>query len=315
MGAVAESRPSAESRSKWQELVRNVRRYWYCYLMMSGTFALLLAFAYYPAFSAFYHSFTNWDGFRQPDWVGIRNYQEVFTSEEIFGKGFRNMFILAAWQIFRSSVFPLLGAALLYRVKSEKTAYFFRLLFVLPIVIPGLVGILVWRQLYDPNVGLFNEILVGLGLKRLAWLNSPDTALFSLIFMGFPWIDGVGLLIYLAGFLAIPLEIIEAAIMDGAGTVRRFFSMELPLIIPQIRLIVILNVIGSFQNFGWQLLVTRGGPAGSTTVPAWSMYKAAMNEGRYGVASAIGVVLFILIFALTLINQAAIRSDIEYEAH
>ena len=315
MGAVAESRPSTESRSKWQELVRNVRRYWYCYLMMSGTFALLLAFAYYPAFSAFYHSFTNWDGFRQPDWVGIRNYQEVFTSEEIFGKGFRNMFILAAWQIFRSSVFPLLGAALLYRVKSEKTAYFFRLLFVLPIVIPGLVGILVWRQLYDPNVGLFNEILVGLGLKRLAWLNSPDTALFSLIFMGFPWIDGVGLLIYLAGFLAIPLEIIEAAIMDGAGTVRRFFSMELPLIIPQIRLIVILNVIGSFQNFGWQLLVTRGGPAGSTTVPAWSMYKAAMNEGRYGVASAIGVVLFILIFALTLINQAAIRSDIEYEAH
>jgi len=283
--------------------------------MMSGTFALLLAFAYYPAFSAFYHSFTNWDGFRQPDWVGIRNYQEVFTSEEIFGKGFRNMFILAAWQIFRSSVFPLLGAALLYRVKSEKTAYFFRLLFVLPIVIPGLVGILVWRQLYDPNVGLFNEILVGLGLTRLAWLNSPDTALFSLIFMGFPWIDGVGLLIYLAGFLAIPLEIIEAAIMDGAGTVRRFFSMELPLIIPQIRLIVILNVIGSFQNFGWQLLVTRGGPAGSTTVPAWSMYKAAMNEGRYGVASAIGVVLFILIFALTLINQAAIRSDIEYEAH
>lgn len=315
MDAIREGHAIVGERTRWSELVRNVHRYWYCYAMMSGTFALLLTFAYYPAFSAFYHSFTNWDGFRPPDWVGLQNYQEVFTSEEIFGKGFRNMFILAAWQIFRSSVFPLLGAALLYRVKSEKTAYFFRLLFVLPIVVPGLVGILVWRQLYEPNVGLFNEILVGLGMKPLAWLNSPDTALFSLIFMGFPWIDGVGLLIYLAGFLAIPLEIIEAAIMDGAGTVRRFFSMELPLIIPQIRLIVILNVIGSFQNFGWQLLVTRGGPAGSTTVPAWSMYKAAMTDGRYGVASAIGVVLFVLIFTLTLINQAAIRSDIEFEAH
>ncbi|MGC9360860.1 MAG: carbohydrate ABC transporter permease [Anaerolineae bacterium] len=315
MDATREGHAIVHERTRWSELVRNVRRYWYCYAMMSGTFALLLTFAYYPAFSAFYHSFTNWDGFRPPQWVGIKNYRYIFTSTEIFEKGFRNMFILAAWQIFRSSVFPLLGAALLYRVKSEKTAYFFRLLFVLPIVVPGLVGILVWRQLYEPNVGLFNEILVGLGMKRLAWLNSPDTALFSLIFMGFPWIDGVGLLIYLAGFLAIPLEIIEAAIMDGAGTVRRFFSMELPLIVPQIRLIVILNVIGSFQNFGWQLLVTRGGPAGSTTVPAWSMYKAAMDEGRYGVASAIGVILFILIFSLTLINQAAIRTDIEYEAH
>ena len=306
---------AAAGRSRWAELVHSVRRYWFCYAMMSGTFILLITFAYYPAFSAFYHSFTNWDGFRPPDWVGWRNYQHIFTSTEIFGKGFRNMFILAAWQVFRSAVFPLLGAALLYRVKSERTAYFFRLLFVLPIVVPGLVGILVWRQLYEPNVGLFNDILVGLGMQRLAWLNSPDTALLSLIFMGFPWIDGVGLLIYLAGFLAIPLEIIEAAIMDGAGTVRRFFSMELPLVVPQIRLIVILNVIGSFQDFGWQLLVTRGGPAAATTVPAWSMYKAAMNEGRYGVASAIGVVLFILIFTLTLINHAAIRTDIEYEAH
>ena len=306
---------AAEGRSRWAELVHNIRRYWFCYAMMSGTFILLITFAYYPAFSAFYHSFTNWDGFRPPDWVGWRNYRYIFTSTEIFGKGFRNMFILAAWQVFRSSVFPLLGAALLYRVKSEKTAYFFRLLFVLPIVVPGLVAILVWRQLYEPNVGLFNDILVGLGMQRLAWLNSPDTALLSLIFMGFPWIDGVGLLIYLAGFLAIPLEIIEAAIMDGAGTVRRFFSMELPLIVPQIRLIVILNVIGSFQDFGWQLLVTRGGPAGATTVPAWSMYKTAMNEGRYGVASAIGVVLFILIFTLTLINHRAIRTEVEYEAH
>ncbi len=291
-----------------------IRKYWYCYLMMSGTFALLLTFSYYPAFSAIYHSFTIWDGFRPEQWVGFQNYREIFASEEIFRKGFSNMAILGLWQVFRAAVFPLLGAALIYRIRSEKTAYFFRLLFVLPIVVPGVVGILVWRQLYDPNVGLFNEVLKAMGLTPLGWLNKPETALFSLIFMGFPWIDGVGLLIYLAGFLAIPLEIIEAAVMDGATSVRRFFAMELPLIVPQIRLIVILNVIGAFQNFGWQLLVTRGGPAGSTTVPAWSMYRSAMTEGRYGTASAIGVILFILILVLTLINNASIRSTVEYQA-
>ncbi len=300
--------------SSWRDTLRRVRKFWYCYLMMSGTFALLITFSYYPAVSAIYHSFTIWDGFRPAQWIGLQNYREIFTSEVIFRKAFVNMSLLVLWQVFRAATFPLIGAALLYRLRDEKTAYFFRLVFVLPIVVPGVVGILVWRQLYEPNVGLFNTVLRAVGLPGSTWLNGPKTALPSLMFMGFPWIDGVGMLIYLAGLLAIPYEIIEASIMDGASSLRRFFAMELPLIVPQIRLIVILNVIGSLQGFGWQLLVTRGGPNNATTVPAWEMYQAAMTAGRFGIASAIGVVLFVLIFTLTLINNAAIRSNIEYEA-
>ena len=302
-------------RSSLQETLRGIKKYWFCYLMISGTFILLITFSYYPAISAFFHSFTIWDGFRPPQWVGLQNFKEIFTSDVIFRKALVNMLLLALWSVFRALVFPLIGAALIYRVHSEKTAYFFRLLFVLPIVVPGVVGILVWRQLFEPNVGLFNEILKLINMKPLAWLNSTQTALPSLMFMGFPWIDGVGLLIYLAGFLAIPLEIIEAAIMDGAGSLKRFFSMELPLIIPQLRLILILNVIGSLQGFGWQLLVTRGGPANATTVPAWAMYQAAMTDNRFGTASAIGVVLFIIIFALTLFSNASVRSNVEYQAN
>jgi len=305
---------STEQRTFGQTLKR-VRKYWFCYVMLLGTFSLLITFSYYPAFSAIYHSFTIWDGFRPEKWAGLQNYQEIFASDIIFRKAFANMMLLTVWQVVRSSVFPLLGAALLYRMRNEKLAYFYRLVFVLPLVVPGVVAILVWRQLYEPNFGLFNAILQALDLPPSTWLNSPKTALPSLMFMGFPWIDGVGLLIYLAGLLAIPSEIIEAARIDGAGSIRRFFSMELPLIIPQIRLIVILNVIGSLQNFGWQLLVTRGGPNNATTVPAWEMYQAAMTEGRFGVASAVGVVLFLMIFVLTMINQAYIRSTVEYQAN
>lgn len=297
-----------------QETWRRVKRYWYCYPMIAGTMALLFTFRYYPALSAFYHSFTIWDGFRPAEWVGLTNFREIFASELIFRHAFKNMLLLSLWQVIRATTLPLAAAALVYRIKKEGLAYFFRVLFVLPIVVPSVVAILVWRQLYEPNVGLFNEILKLAGLPPFLFLNSAPTALASLMFMGFPWIDGVGLLIYLAGLLAIPLEIIEAAIVDGASNFRRFFAIELPLIVPQIRLIVILNVIGSLQGFGWQLLVTGGGPAYSTTVPAWEMYRAAMYSSRFGVACAIGVVLFMVIFALTLVNNASIRSAVEYTA-
>ena len=303
-----------QSKSRWQETGQALKRYWFCYPMIAGTVFLLVTFRYYPAFSAFYHSFTIWDGFTPSKWVGLKNYREIFASNLIFRSALRNMLLLSLWQVIRSAVFPLLGAALVFRIRKEGTAYFFRLLFVLPIVIPGVVSILVWRQLYDPNIGLFNEILRALGAKPYLFLNSAKSALLSLMFLGFPWIDGVGLLIYLAGLLAIPGEILEAAIVDGASGMRRFFSMELPLIVPQIRMIVILNIIASLQNFGWQLLVTEGGPANSTTVPAWEMYKNAMYSSRFGMASSVGVVLFVVIFVLTLINNAAIRSTVEYAA-
>ena len=299
--------------SSFRQLIRRMRKYWYCYLMMSGTFALLIVFAYQPAISSFYHSFTIWDGFRPPHWAALQNYQEMFTSPEM-RKGAVNLLILGVTQMIRIVICPLIAAGMIYRLRSEKWAYFFRLLFVVPIVIPGIVGILVWRQLYEPNVGFFNAILSGLSLPTSEWLNNPNTALFSLIFMGFPWIDGVDVLIILAGLQAIPLEVIEAAIMDGATSVKRFITIELPLLVPQIRLIVILNVIFVIQSFGWQLVVTRGGPNFSTTVPAWQIYKEAMLGQRYGMASAIGVVLFVLVFILTLINNAAIRSNVEYQA-
>ena len=305
--------PSSPHPGRFRVALKRARKYWYCYLMMLGTFALLLTFSYYPAFSAVTHSFTVWDGFRPAQWTGTTNYQEIFDSE-VMSKAFVNMALLVVWQVIRAAVFPLLGAALIYRLRQEKLAYAYRLLFVLPIVVPATVTILVWRQFFDPNVGLLNEVLNLFGLKGLSWLNSESTALMSLMFIGFPWIDGVGMLIYLAGLLAIPTEIVEAAIMDGASSLRRFFSMELPLVVPQIRLIVILNVIGALQGFGWQLLVTRGGPNSATSVPAWEMYQSAMVAGRFGYASAIGMILFIIIFALTLINNAAIRSQVEYQA-
>jgi len=282
--------------------------------MMFGTVALLVIFAYYPAFSAFFHAFTIWDGFTPARWAGLKNFYEIFT-HEVFRKGFQNMGWLVGWEVVRSAVFPLICAAMMYRLRSEKLAYFFRLIYVLPIVVPWVVSVLVWKMFYDPSIGLFNDILRGLGLKTLGWLTDPKTALASLMFMGFPWMDGVAVLIFLAGFLAIPLEIIEASVVDGCGSFRRFFAIEIPLIVPQIRLIVILRVISAMQGFGWQFLVTRGGPSYATTVPAYRMYTEAMGSARFGLGCAVGLLLFVVIFALTLINNKVIQADVEYQAN
>jgi raffinose/stachyose/melibiose transport system permease protein len=304
---------TAPQGGKIGKTLRQMRKYWFCYVGLMGTFALLIAFSYYPAFSAIYHSFTVWDGSRPARWNGIANYKEIFSNPN-FLTSYKNLAILSIWAVFRSISFPMLAAALLYRLRSEKTAYFFRLLFVLPIVIPGLVGILMWQQIYQPSYGLLNELLKALGMKTLAWLNDPSTALPSLMFVGFPWIDGVGMLIFLAGFLGISRDVIEAAIMDGCTSLRRFFAIELPLIVPQLRVMIILSTIGTLQGFGWQLAVTRGGPMKATTVPAWEMYYAAIFDGRFGVGSAIGVVLFLIILAITLINLSIIRSSNEVDS-
>jgi len=296
------------------EILRRIKRYWYCYLMILGTSALVGAFCYYPAASAIYHRLTIWQGFGSAQWVGLRNYREIFASEVIFRRGFLNMGILALWEVVRTAIFPLLVAQLIYRLRSERSAHYFRLLFVLPIVVPGIVTILIWREFLEPNTGLVNALLGFFGIGPLSWLNGRKTALVSLMLVNFPWVSAIDMLIFLAGLLAIPGEVIEASIVDGAGSWRRFFSIELPLIVPQMRLIVVLTTISALQSFSWQLLITQGGPSHATTVPAWEMYSSAMVGTRFGLASAIGVVLFVLILVLTLINNASIRSGVEYQA-
>lgn len=290
-----------------------MRKYWYCYVMISGTFALLILFQYYPAFSAFYHSFTIWDGFRPARWNGLANYREIFTSSVIFGRGFLNMMILLIWRLIIVCTAPLMCAGLLFHLKHAKLANFFRLCFVLPIVVPWVVRIYIWRQIYEPNFGLMNEILKSMGLESMLWLSSSKTVLLSIMFSNFPWIDAVSMLIYLAALLAINPEVIDAAVVDGATGWSRFWHVELPLVIPQLRLLIILSIIGGLQDFGWQLLVTQGGPNDASTVPAYEMYHQAMAHQRLGMASAIGVVLFLLILIATLVNNRLIRSNIEYQ--
>ncbi|OQA42371.1 MAG: sn-glycerol-3-phosphate transport system permease protein UgpA [Chloroflexi bacterium ADurb.Bin325] len=296
-------------------LVQRVLRSKWCYILILPTFILVALFNYYPAGSALYHSFFNWNGANLLKFIGLDNFIALMK-DSVFWLALGNMLKLTVASVIINLTFPLLAAALIFHLRALKLAYFYRVLFVIPMVVPAIVVLMIWRFIYSPNIGLLNEMLraVNLGSVARPWLGDFKLALAAIIFIGFPWISGFSTLIYLAGFQAIPTELLDAAAIDGASTWARFTRVELPLIMSQIKLIVILTIIGSFQGFTTIMIMTNGGPGQTTMVPGLYLYRNAMHYGKMGYACAIGTVLFLITMALTYINIRYLKSSVEYVA-
>jgi len=282
------------------------------YLFLLPTFLFLAVFNYVPALSGLAHAFTEWETGGQAHWIGPGNFQKM-ASDEFLRLGLINQVILLVANLVKTLVFPLIAAEMLFHLRSRRLQYALRTGLLIPMVVPGMVGVLLWGFIYDPNIGLLNNLLTGIGLKSLtrAWLGDWHTALPAVIGVGFPWISGLALLIYLAGLIAIPQDVLDSSAVDGASGLRRIWSVDLPLIRGQMRLLAALTIIGTLQDFGSLLVLTGGGPGLATHVPALHMYYQAFRFGHYGYASAIGFVLFLTILAFTLTNMRVGRSTVE----
>ncbi|MBW7881443.1 MAG: sugar ABC transporter permease [Caldilineaceae bacterium] len=277
-----------------------LRRYALFYILLLPTFLFAIAFYYYPLSSGIYHSFTYWD-IKRTVWIGLSNFERLFR-EPATVAAWRNMALIVASQVVVVLTFPLLGAALVHHVRRGQ--YWWRLAFVLPIVVPVTVVVFVWRWFYSLDGGI-NYMLRLIGLESVvrAWLGDPATALWAIIFVGFPWVAGLNFLIYLAALQSIPEEILDAAKVDGCGAMRRFFQIELPLIRPQMSLLVTLTIIYFLRSFDAPLIMTNGGPGTTgTLVPGLQMYRAIRDELDLGYGSAIGTVLFGVLLAVSLVN-------------
>jgi len=195
-------------------------------------------------------------------------------------------------------------------VRNEKLKYFYRVLIVLPLVTPGIVNSYLWKFIYEPNSGLLNTILKSVGLigENIEWLGQRHV-IGSIIFMGFPWIAGAGVLIYLAGLTAIPDSIYESCRLEGCGVLRRIFSIDIPLITGQIKFFVITSFIALVQEYGTQLVLTGGGPGYTTWVPGWHLYQEAFIKDRMGYASAIGILMFIVLMGFTVLMRRIIKAE------
>ena len=281
------------------------------YVMIAPTFVFLLVFMYYPALLGLYRSAFKWAPGLSSDFVGLGNFIQLFTKDRVFVSSMDHMLQLAAWYVVSTVGVSLFIAVLIHRLRGGRAQYTFRLGMILPVVIPGIVPLMLWKFIYDIKVGPLNMILIWAGLESWtrAWLSDPNVALYAVMLRNFPWVDGVAILILLAGLQAIPYEIVESAMIDGASEMRRFWSIELPLIAGQIKLISVLTIMWGVQEFTAVFAMTQGGPINSTMVPGMWMFWNAFRINKMGYASAIGVVMFMITLVLTMINMKYITTE------
>lgn len=276
---------------------------------------LLAVFNYYPIFSAFYHSLFDWQGGGQSLWVGLANFKEL-SHDVILREASVNALKLLGFGILVTLTVPLTAAELIFHLKSQRAQYIYRVLFVIPMVVPGIVMLLIWGFIYDYNQGIITQLMHAMNLDRFiqVWLGDPKFALYALMFMGFPWIGGFSMLIYYAGLQNISQDVLDSCKIDGASGLKRIRHIDVPLIMGQIKLLVVLGFIGGLQGFQTQLILTQGGPGYSTMVPGMHLFQNAISYDRMGYACAIGVVIFVVILGLTYINMKYLKSSTEYEA-
>jgi len=254
--------------------------------------ALYLVIVVGPLLYSFFFSLTDWNGFSFDfNFVGLANFQRVF-SDPLFGNAIRNTVI---WMIIAILV-PVtcgLGLALILH-ERVRGANIYKSLFYLPICLSLAVIGQVWFWIYQPRWGLLNLTLNGIGLGDLtrAWLADPDTALLSVI-VAWCWQQiGLGMVIFLAGLTSVPVELTEAAQIDGANYWQSLRHVVIPLLRPSTVVVVALAVINSLKSFDIVYIMTRGGPFNSSDTLATFMYDESFRKYYMGYGSAISVVLF-----------------------
>ena len=296
------------SKSLWRRVWQARMGYLFILPLMLG----LLIFSYYPAFSGIYHSFFDWDSVGTAKFIGVENYRELFR-DEVFLTAFGTMLKIQLPKLLIGIIVPLIMAEMIFCVRSQRAQYWYRILILFPIVTPGVVSTLIWKFIYDPNGGLLTSLLRAVGImdptQVISWLEDPKWVIFAVIFMGFPWIGGTSVLIYMSGLMNIPTEVMESATLDGCGVLRRIVRIDLPTIMGQVRYFLIMGIIGALQDYSLQLMLTDGGPGYSTMVPGYYMYLEAFTANRMGYACAIGTTLFLIIFVITAVTYRYIRSD------
>lgn len=262
--------------------------------------ALLLygGFLLFPLARAAQYSLFAWDGLSpSSNFVGLQNYFAVFTDprlREAFGHALVLIFFYAALPL----AIGLVLASILTRANVRGLG-FFRVVIFLPQVIAMVVVAVTWRQLYAPD-GPINAFLrvIGLGSLTRAWLGDYTWTLPAVGFVG-TWVStGLVTVLLMAGIARIPKDLFEAARLDGAGPVQEFFAITLPSLRGEITVALTLTIVAALKTFDLVYVTTRGGPGTSTTVPSYEVYRNAFELGRVGIATAIGIVLTAIVFAI-----------------
>ncbi|MGK5741410.1 carbohydrate ABC transporter permease [Micromonospora sp. URMC 103] len=278
------------------------------YLMLAPAIVHLVWWIGIPVIATFVLAFTNYDVIAgSVEWVGLANFREIFA-DDTWNLSIWHTIVYTFFTVPVAMVIAVLIAVLLNQRLKARAWY--RAAFFMPHITATVAIALVWMWMFEPNLGLFNTLLAGLGANGPAWLSDPSWAMPAVILVSI-W-KGIGLkmLIYLAALQNIPRELYEAADIDGASGPRRFFAITVPLLRPATFFVFVVSMIDAFQVFDQVYVLTPdGGPANSTTVMTFEIYRTAFSEFHISTACAQSVVLFAFLLILTLISRRLTGRD------
>jgi multiple sugar transport system permease protein len=281
------------------------------YVFLTPWLLGLLGVTAAPTLYSLYLSFTNYDLFTTPQWVGLHNYQRMFTSDPQFWHAVR-VTVLYAVVAVPLKLAAALGVALLL-ARERRGVGWVRALFYLPSLLGGSVALaIVWQAMFG-GTGAVNHALALVGIHGKAWVNDPDTALGTLVLLG-AWQFGAPMVIFLAGLKQIPSDLYEAAAVDGAGAWRSFWRITLPMLSPVLFFNLVLEVIHAFQTFTPAFVVSNGlgGPVDSTMVYTLYLYLRGWSDFQMGYASALAWVFLAVVGLLTAVLFSTGRLWVHY---
>jgi multiple sugar transport system permease protein len=276
------------------------------YLFLAPALVLFTLFAWYPILNSLLLSLQNFRLSGESEWVGLQNFQRMFADPN-FITAWRNSVEFAAISIVIGFFIPIIVAVMVNEVRVARG--FFRLVYFLPSVIPSLIAVLIWQQIYAPEGGFLNGLVGLFGVRPQRWLFDVSLVKPSIILI-LTW-SGFGgtMLIYLASLQDLPTELYEAAEIDGASVWHRIRHITVPHMRPLIIVMLVLQIIGVVQIFLEPFVLTGGGPGNSTTTPVLIIYTKAFNNYDFGVASAWSVVLIIVLAVFSAIYLRLTRSN------
>lgn len=276
------------------------------YLFLLPYLVLFGLFLVYPLFYGLWLSGMEYELIspQPPHFIGLGNYVEALT-DPYFWNAMRATALFVVLVVPATVVLALMLAVGLDALPPRRE-HLYRLCIFVPTMITISVAGLVWRWFYNSEFGLFNAMLDPLGIK-VPWLTDPDWAMVSIVLMTLWWTMGVPMVILGAGLKQVPKVYHEAAAIDGATALRRFFSITLPLLRPILLFVAVIQLIGAFQVFGQTFIITRGGPEQSTRVMVQYIYETAFNMYRLGYGSAMSWLLFLVIAVVSLIQFRLLR--------
>ncbi|WP_223839569.1 carbohydrate ABC transporter permease [Nocardiopsis deserti] len=285
-------RPAARRRAPGRAGARRLGANAVAYAFLSGALVCFVFFSWYPITRGVALAFQRVNFVAAPDWVGLENFRTLF-GDPLFATAWANTGYFTLLALVLGFALPF-GMALVLNELRHARGYL-RLAVYLPVMLPPIVSALLWKWFYDPGPGLVNGALRAVGLPGLQWLNSADTALLSLVIVS-TWANlGTATLIYLAGLQGIPGELYEAAELDGAGLLQRVRTVTVPHMRFVILVMLLMQVVATMQVFVEPYILTGGGPEGATTTVLLLIYRYAFTFGDFGAASALSLMLFVVL--------------------